>query len=69
MFFTAHLSRKKSIPHRIQNNRTFKNIIIYYITLDFISAHIHSSLRGYSDPEERQVPPNATNIKQYSEDL
>ena len=30
MFFTAHLSGKECIPHWIQNNRTFKNIIINY---------------------------------------
>jgi len=35
MFFTAYLSGKGCIPHSIQNNRTFKNIIINYITLDF----------------------------------
>ena len=35
MFLTAHLSGKGCVPHWIQNNRTFKNVIINYITLDF----------------------------------
>ena len=35
MFFTAHLSGKGCIPHWIQSNRTFKNIIVNCIILDF----------------------------------